>query len=245
VTGLIKNKKLFLFIIGLLCLMAGCQCQQEAVALLLPKDISITLVKKEDIPKFNEVHQDVAPPKEAEVPKPSIDESVEKTDSENQQTGNESPKNESPLSTSEEESSQVRPASGEFVESMEQQIIDLVNDTRVSLGIESLSKSKELTDTARAKSKDMYEYQYFDHNGHLTFSQLQEQFQIAVHISGENIYRSQSPLTTAQVIFDAWKSSPNHYANMVNDEFHQIGVGVYVVDEEGIRTYYVTQHFTD
>lgn len=91
----------------------------------------------------------------------------------------------------------------------------------------------------------MYEYQYFDHNGHLTFSQLQEQFQIAVHISGENIYRSQSPLTTAQVIFDAWKSSPNHYANMVNDEFHQIGVGVYVVDEEGIRTYYVTQHFTD
>lgn len=137
---MIKNKKLFLFIIGLLCLMAGCQCQQEAVALLLPKDISITLVKKEDIPKFNEVHQDVAPPKEAEVPKPSIDESVEKTDSENQQTGNESPKNESPLSTSEEESSHVRPASGEFVESMEQQIIDLVNDTRVSLGIESLSK---------------------------------------------------------------------------------------------------------
>ena len=66
-----------------------------------------------------------------------------------------------------------------------------------------------------------------------------------MHISGENIYRSQSPLTTAQVIFDAWKSSPNHYANMVNDEFHQIGVGVYVVDEEGIRTYYVTQHFTD
>ena len=65
------------------------------------------------------------------------------------------------------------------------------------------------------------------------------------NINVDLILKNYQDNTTAQVIFDAWKSSPNHYANMVNDEFHQIGVGVYVVDEEGIRTYYVTQHFTD
>lgn len=244
-TGLFQHKKLFLFIIGLLYLITGCQNNQETIFLSLPEEVSFTLVKKEDIPKFNEVHQDVTPPKETQSPNPSNNESVQNEESQSQDTENKTPNNENNGSDSTDSSHQAKPDSGVFVENMEQQIIDLVNETRTSLGIEALSKSKVLTDTARAKSKDMYEYEYFDHEGHLTFSQLLQQLQLVVHISGENIYRSQSPLTSAQIVFDAWKASPNHYANMVNDQFHQIGVGVYVVDEDGIRTYYVTQHLTD
>lgn len=134
---------------------------------------------------------------------------------------------------------------GRFMKEMEQEVIELVNDLRQELELSLLEPSKELRVTARMKSKDMFEYQYFDHQGHITFSQLLEESQVVVKITGENIYRSQSPLTTAKLIFDTWKNSSTHYENMINEQFHYIGVGIYNVENEGINMYYATQHLTD
>lgn len=134
---------------------------------------------------------------------------------------------------------------GVYMDQMEQEVIELVNQLRQELGVNPLESSKELKLTARLKSKDMSDYDYFDHKGHLTFSELLRESNITVTISGENIYRSQSPLITAKLIFDTWKSSPTHYENMINEKFHRIGVGIYQVNENGINTYFVTQHITD
>lgn len=238
-TGLIKT----LLIISLLYFISGCQSSHNLELITLPVETSFELNKKEKVPHFNEIQPNITPSIDTSPIVPSPEEIENSNESGNQPQVDESLSNNE--NTSEVNPVQPKPDTGVFSESMEQQIIELVNETRESLGIDSLSMSQPLRVTARAKSKDMYEYQYFDHNGHLTFSKLLEEQQIIVHISGENIYRSQSPLTSAQVIFDAWKESPTHYANMINDQFHHIGVGIYVIDEGGIRTYYVTQHLTD
>lgn len=134
---------------------------------------------------------------------------------------------------------------GFYDTTIEQEVIELVNDLRLQLGLKAVEQSESLTTTARLKSKDMAKYNYFSHEGHLTFASLVETYQISCQISGENIFKSQSPLLVASEIFEAWKQSPTHYANMTNEQFTKMGIGVYGIEQEGVRTYYVTQHLTD
>lgn len=134
---------------------------------------------------------------------------------------------------------------GFYDPSIEQEVIELVNDLRLQLGLEAVEQSESLTTTARLKSEDMAKYNYFSHEGHLTFATLVETYQISCRISGENIFKSQSPLLVASEIFEAWKQSPTHYSKMTNEQFTKIGVGIYGIEQEGARTYYVTQHLTD
>lgn len=74
-------------------------------------------------------------------------------------------------STSDEEGMDIRgdnsldlaPEMGRFMKENEQEVIELVNDLREELGLSLLEPSKDLRVTARMKSKDIFDYQYFDH----------------------------------------------------------------------------------
>ncbi len=169
------------------------------------------------------------------------------SDNHNQVTNNET--DEEPitphLSTTPETSETTESVEGFYDNTIENEVIELVNSMRLELGIEELEKSESLIETARLKSEDMAKYNYFSHEGHLTFASLLEAYQIPCQISGENIFKSQNPLLVASEIFEVWKQSPTHYANMTNEKFKKIGVGVYGIEQEGVRIYYVTQHLTD
>ena len=73
---------------------------------------------------------------------------------------------------------------GFYDTTIEQEVIELVNDLRLQLGLKAVEQSESLTTTARLKSKDMAKYNYFSHEGHLTFASLVETYQISCQISG-------------------------------------------------------------
>lgn len=57
------------------------------------------------------------------------------------------------------------------------------------------------------------------------------------YVAGENIVKGYS----AQQMFNAWKGSPGHYSNMINEEFKRSCIGVF----EYKGAYYGVQLFTD
>lgn len=78
--------------------------------------------------------------------------------------------------------------------SIEQEVIDWVNDSRIELGLKTLERTKTLTMIARWTSEDMAKYHYFSQEGHLVFVSLLDSYQVSFQISGENIFKSQNPM---------------------------------------------------
>lgn len=242
VTRLIKHKVLVLFLMAMISVIGGCSQTHHEPSQKIILLIDTLIPQLENRPlTFNYLEGNLSTDIENNVQEYSNDFL--------QESANEgAPLPSLPISDDEKEedtSPHLINQTGVYMDQMEQEVIELVNQLRQELDIPPLEPSKELKLTARLKSKDMSDYDYFDHQGHLTFSELLEESNLTVTISGENIYRSQSPLTTAKLIFEAWKSSPTHYENMINEKFHQIGVGIYQVNENGINTYFATQHITD
>lgn len=242
VTRLIKQKVLILFLIAMIATIGGCsQIHHEP-------SVKIVLLINKLIPQL-ENRPFILNYLEGNLSTDIENNLQEQPDDFLQEPINEGEELPSPQIDDEEKEDDTSPhltnQTGVYMDQMEQEVIELVNQLRQELGVTPLEPSKELKLTARLKSKDMSDYDYFDHQGHLTFSELLGESNITVTISGENIYRSQSPLTTAKLIFDTWKSSPTHYENMINEKFHRIGVGIFQVNENGINTYFATQHITD
>lgn len=244
-TRLIKKIFLFGFLSGLLILLIACgnENQINVPGFVLVNEEFLPLIEKKELIRTyiegnltNEINDNREEQNDHFLDeKPNLDD-YPLTPSKSDEEG---------MDIRGDNSLDLAPEMGRFLKEMEQEVIELVNDLRQELGLSLLEPSKELRVTARMKSKDMFDYQYFDHQGHVTFSQLLEESQVVVKITGENIYRSQSPLTTAKLIFDTWKNSSTHYENMINEQFHYIGVGIYNVENEGINMYYATQHLTD
>ncbi|GHV29086.1 hypothetical protein FACS189481_1130 [Clostridia bacterium] len=137
---------------------------------------------------------------------------------------------------------------------LEREVIKLVNQERERINEEREENGEEplkilkvknsLRKTARAKSKEMYKKNYFSHERpggkkwYTIFDKIKNQLQ-----RGENLLKGpQQRMPTAQQIFDGFKKSPKHYANMIAD-FDYIGVGFYCEKKDGFYHWYVTQHF--
>ncbi len=106
----------------------------------------------------------------------------------------------------------------------EEQLIDLINAERVRLGLDALSVNPVLMQVAEAHSQDMVNRNFFDHvnpDGQDPGDRLDEAG-YAWWYCGENIGRGYS---TAQAMFDGWKKSPGHWANMVSTNYTEIGIG--------------------
>lgn len=111
----------------------------------------------------------------------------------------------------------------------EQAFVQLINDYRQQNGRQPLTVIQTLQNAAEWMSQDMGEEAYFDHTDSLGRSPWTRMADFGYGYStskGENIAAG---YTTAQSVFNGWKNSPGHNANMLNTNFRVMGIGrVYV-----------------
>jgi uncharacterized YkwD family protein len=120
----------------------------------------------------------------------------------------------------------------------ENYIFQQVNSERAQAGLAPLEIDYRLVRTARAKSQDMIDNGYFDHQSPVLgspFDQMQNAG-ISYRFAGENIAGNNSVSQAMQ----AWINSPGHRANILNPDFTRIGIGVVDGGPDGKM---LTQHF--
>lgn len=116
----------------------------------------------------------------------------------------------------------------------EQEVLRLTNKKRLAHGLEPLRFDKKLFEVARMKSKDMDDYDYFDHNSPNYGSpfEMMKKFGIHYQSAGENIALGYG---SPEAVVNGWMNSPGHRANILNESFTHLGVG--------FSNYYWTQMF--
>lgn len=122
---------------------------------------------------------------------------------------------------------------------LEKEVVMLVNQERAKLGLAPLKHNLELSNVARYKSEDMITNNYFDHISPTYGSPFDmiTSFGIQYTAAGENIAMGQQ---TAASVMNAWMNSPGHKANILSENYTEIGVGV-AKDKNG--SIYWTQQF--
>ena len=116
------------------------------------------------------------------------------------------------------------PNSDPGVAVFETELLRLVNDHRLKLGLSPLNPAPLLGDAARAHCRDMIDRRFFAHASPdgLTPAERLSLANVDWSSVGENIAAGYS---TPQAVFDAWLASPEHRANMESDAFTLAGAG--------------------
>lgn len=123
--------------------------------------------------------------------------------------------------------------------SQAEEVLKLVNEERVKVGLSKLTLSSKLTSVANTKAKDMAVNKYFDHNSPTYGSpfEMLHHFGITYSYAGENIAGGQPD---AKTVMNSWMNSSGHRANILNKNYTQLGVGYYV---GGLYNVYWVQEF--
>lgn len=103
------------------------------------------------------------------------------------------------------------------------EVLRLVNVEREKHGLSKLTANSALNNAALKRAGELQ--QSFSHNrpDGSSFGTVLKQFNVAYSSAGENIAMNyQSP----QAVVDGWMNSPGHRANILNERFNQLGVGV-------------------
>ncbi|MFS0654333.1 CAP domain-containing protein [Bacillus sp. 179-C3.3 HS] len=135
-----------------------------------------------------------------------------------------------------EQKETTAPKADSSLNAFEQEVVELTNKERAKQGLKALSIDTKLSKSARAKSQDMKDKNYFSHTSPTygsPFDQMKA-FGITYKTAGENIAQGQR---TPQEVVTAWMNSEGHRANILNKNYTHIGVG-YVKDG-----HYWTQQF--
>ena len=106
----------------------------------------------------------------------------------------------------------------------ELEVVRLVNVIRAEYGLSALVENIALSDGARAKSRDMAQNGYFDHNSPTYGSpfDMMRSFGFSYRAAGENIAKGYA---SAQTVVDAWMASSGHRENILSTQYTEIGVG--------------------
>lgn len=121
-------------------------------------------------------------------------------------------------------------------------LTDLTNETRLEARLPALATNSLLTQAAQLKAEDMAARGYFAHygpNGELPWSWLNlvgYQFSAAGENLAVNFFDSQD-------VVKAWLQSETHKANLLRDNFSEIGIGVASGRYQGRNSIYVVQFF--
>ncbi|MFN2471709.1 MAG: CAP domain-containing protein [Gaiellaceae bacterium] len=120
------------------------------------------------------------------------------------------------------------------------QVVQLVNQHRATLGLSALKVSPTLTGAAVWKARHMAQYGYMQHDDPAppvarTWFQRVQACGYLGSGAGENIAYGYS---TPQAVMNGWLNSPGHRANIENAGFRVIGVGA-----AGSSTIYWGQNF--
>lgn len=122
-------------------------------------------------------------------------------------------------------------------------IVELTNKERISIGLNPLSVNTLLNNSADTKAEDMIALQYFEHispNGK-GVSELGQEAGYEYVTMGENL--ALGTFTNAKDIVDAWMNSPGHKANILNTKYQEIGVSVKRASYQGNDVWFAVQHF--
>lgn len=115
-------------------------------------------------------------------------------------------------------------ANGTVDEKAEMQMFKMVNSQRVQQGLAPLALDTALTSVARAHADDMFKQGYFSHyssDGASPFERMSVAG-ITYQYAGENLALAPSTVLAMQGLMN----SPGHRANILNPNFHKIGIGV-------------------
>jgi uncharacterized protein YkwD len=122
----------------------------------------------------------------------------------------------------------------------EVQMFSDVNQERTSRGISALSWSPKIVGVAEAYAMDMWTRHYFSHYNPegKTVADRFNAAGISYSVAGENLALT----PTEQTAMTGLMNSPGHKANILDTEFHQIGIGVV---DNGIYGKIFVQEFTN
>jgi uncharacterized protein YkwD len=121
---------------------------------------------------------------------------------------------------------------------LEKKMLDLVNNERVSRGLQPLAADPELTEVARRHSADMFARGYFAHDtpeGRTPFDRMEEA-NVRFLTAGENLALA----PTLSVAHTGLMNSPGHRANILRPQFGRLGIGIM---DGGMRGLMVSQEF--
>jgi uncharacterized protein YkwD len=107
---------------------------------------------------------------------------------------------------------------------LEAQVLALVNEERARHGLNPLQADPELTEVARAHSRDMLARSYFSHvtpEGRKLGERMQAG-KVSYLLAGENLALAQ----TVPIAHRGLMNSPGHRANILRPQFGRLGVGV-------------------
>jgi len=123
-----------------------------------------------------------------------------------------------------------------------EKIINLTNEIRSSLGLNLLIKNDVLNKGAYEKAQDMLTEQYFAHvspkKKGLGYWLRKNNYTYST--AGENLAMG---FVDAADVVNAWVQSKTHYANIIDPDFTEIGVGVVSGKFNGYDTTLVAQFF--
>lgn len=106
----------------------------------------------------------------------------------------------------------------------ERQMLSLVNKERASRGLHELRPNLKLTQIARLKARDMIKKGYFSHTSPTYGSpfDMMRQFGIKYNYAGENLAGAPTVLRAHEALMN----SPGHRKNILNENFHEVGIGI-------------------
>ncbi|MGV3572751.1 MAG: CvpA family protein [Ramlibacter sp.] len=132
----------------------------------------------------------------------------------------------------------VRVTNAEPAPELEARMLTMVNAERTKQGLQPLKPDPELTQVARAHSRDMFERAYFSHvtpEGR-ELSHRMRQARLGYLAAGENLALA----PTLSGAHQGLMNSPGHRANILRPQFGRAGIGVL---DGGIHGLMVTQNF--
>lgn len=121
-------------------------------------------------------------------------------------------------------------------------VFALTNIERQNIGLPPLHYSSKLSESAREKAQDMFANNYWAHNSPtgVTPWDFFKKVDYTYSIAGENLAKD---FYDTDSLMTAWMKSPTHKANIVNNKYQEIGIGVVNGILDGVKTTLVVQHF--
>ncbi len=124
----------------------------------------------------------------------------------------------------------------------QQQTVVSTNQERESASLDEFIVDERLNQSAQQKAEHMLANNYWSHdapNGTTPWVFI-EQAGVEYEMAGENLARG---FYQVESMVEAWMASPMHRANVLNQSFTHIGIGVATGTLEGIETTVVVAHY--
>lgn len=122
-------------------------------------------------------------------------------------------------------------------------LIELANQERKSLGFKTLKTDERLTNAAYEKAYDMFNKDYWSHfgpEGETPWYFIRQAGYDPYKYAGENLAKG---FSTAEGVHQAWMASPTHRANLVSEDYSDIGIAVLNGNLKGENVTLVVQMF--